>query len=73
MSATMICAYMGCLLILAGIGMVVYQMYKVNWSAPARRYAEIGLRGIKLQTTYPGLIVIAIGAGMVIVGAVTSN
>jgi hypothetical protein len=63
---------MGCLLILVGIGMVIYQMQKVSWSRPPMRGATVGPKGITVKTTYPGIILIAIGAVMVMVGAATS-
>lgn len=65
---------MGAVLIIVGIGMVAYQMAKVSWSRPPTRSANISpTKGIILKTTYPGLIVIGIGAVMVMVGAATSS
>jgi len=54
--------------------MVGWQMAKVSWLRPSTRTASISpTKGITLKTSYPGLIVIAIGAVMVMVGAATSN
>jgi hypothetical protein len=67
------CSALGAVLILAGIAMVAYQMRKVDWGRPPSRSANIGPKGITLKTTYPGLIVIGIGAVMMMVGATTSH
>jgi hypothetical protein len=55
---------MGCLLIIAGLAMVAYQMRMVSWKHPPERSASVSHEGLALKTTYPGLVVIAIGAAM---------
>jgi hypothetical protein len=69
----MVATITGVVLIVVGIAMVIFQMSKVSWARPPSRTAKIGPKGIELKTTYPGLIVIAIGAVMVMVGTATSN
>lgn len=69
----MITTITGIALIITGIAMVIYQMSKVSWSRPPTRSAKIGPKGIELKTTYPGLIVIAVGAVMVMVAQATSH
>jgi hypothetical protein len=64
---------MGSVLILAGVAMVIFQMSKTSWSRPASRSANIGPKGITLKTTYPGIILIGIGAMMMMVGTATSK
>jgi formate hydrogenlyase subunit 3/multisubunit Na+/H+ antiporter MnhD subunit len=73
MTGSFACTAMGSVLILAGIAMVIFQMGKTSWSRPASRSANIGPRGITLKTTYPGIILIGIGAVMVMAGAATSK
>jgi hypothetical protein len=73
MSPSLISSIMGSVLIVAGIAMVIYQMGKVSWARPPVRSAHISPKGVAVRTTYPGIVVIAIGAVMVMVGAVTSN
>jgi hypothetical protein len=63
---------MGCLLILVGIGLVVFHIFKVL-HAPILGTAKVGPTGIEPRTSYPGILLIAIGAAMVMVGAATSN
>jgi hypothetical protein len=72
MSPSIASTVLGAILILTGIWMVTYQMRKVSWRNPPTRRATVGRGGIKLSTTYPGLVVIAIGAVMVMVGTITS-
>jgi hypothetical protein len=62
----------GCLLILVGLGLVVFYINKVP-RPPALGTAKAGLPGIEPRTSYPGILLIFIGAAMVMVGVATSN
>jgi len=73
MKAPYIATLMGCVLILSGIVMVAYQMSKISWDRVPTRALQFGRGGIVLKTTYPGLILVGIGAVLVMTGAITSN
>jgi hypothetical protein len=64
---------LGAILIFTGIGMVIYQMRRVSWNQPPARSMHLDKKGITLKTTYPGIVVIAIGAVLVLVAAGVSN
>jgi hypothetical protein len=66
-------AIMSAVLIIVGLGMVIFQMSRVSWTRPPSRKAQIGMKGITLQTTYPGLIVIGIGAVMMLAAVVKGS
>ena len=57
-------------LILIGVAMVAYQMSRVSWDAPATRSIDVSRSGVSIKTTYPGILVIAIGAITVLTGVV---
>lgn len=71
MTPSLISAIMGSVLIAAGIGLVIYQMQR----SPAKHFthtrsATVSPKEITVKTTYPGLVMIAIGAVMVLAGVV---
>jgi putative Mn2+ efflux pump MntP len=59
---------LGALLILVGLWMVVSQFRKASWENPPTRSLEVRRTGFSVKTTYPGIILILIGAVMVLVG-----
>jgi hypothetical protein len=63
---------MGCVLIVFGMGLVVVQIKSRPMSGRPRGLS-FDMQGIRLQTTYPGIILIGIGAVLLLVGATTSS
>lgn len=72
MTPSLISSIMGCVLILFGMGLVLFQIKTTPMSGRPRGL-NFGLKGIRLQTTYPGIIVIGIGAVLLLIGATTSK
>ena len=70
MTTSWICSIMGSVLIVFGMGLVVFQIRSRPMSGRARGL-NFSTRGIRLQTTYPGIILIGIGAGLLLIGAIT--
>jgi hypothetical protein len=72
MNGSVVSTVMGCLLILVGIGLIIFQIITTPHS-PVLGTAKVGLTGIESRTSYPNIILIALGAAMVMAGAATSN
>jgi hypothetical protein len=72
MIGSLVSTIMGCLLILVGIALMVFHIIKAPLP-PVLATAKVGRTGIEPRTSYPGILLIAIGAAMVMVGAATSN
>lgn len=72
MIGSLVSTTMGCLLILVGITLLVLYIIKAP-PPPVLGTAKVGLTGIEPRTSYPGILLIAIGAAMVMVGAATSS
>jgi len=74
MDRTMIVVIMGTLLVLAGIALVTLQMLRKGRQPPKRSAsAKIGPVQFSLATTFPGLLVIALGVILLIVGLLTGR
>jgi hypothetical protein len=59
----------GAALILAGLVLVVLQVWQSRGTRdPMNRSLQVGPSGLTLTTTYPGLILIALGVALEIVG-----
>jgi hypothetical protein len=72
MSGSLVSTVMGCLLIFAGIGLIIFQIIQAP-HPPVLGTAKVGLTGIEPRTSYPNIILIALGAAMVMAGAATSQ
>lgn len=73
MSAGSVCLALGALLVVAGLAMMISQIRAQKWKREHMRGAEFGPKGISLKTTFPGLLVIGIGAVLVMTGATLSG
>ena len=73
MSKGLILLVVGVVLILAGLGLVIYQIRKVNLDRALMRGMDFGPKGISLKTSFPGLVVMAIGAVLAVIGSATPN
>lgn len=62
---------LGALLVVVGIVLVIYQMVGVPKSIDMRRDVSFKPTGISMKTSYPGLIMIGIGAILLPMGHVT--
>jgi hypothetical protein len=71
-SLSLVSTVMGCLLILVGIGLLIFHIIKAS-QPPVLGPAKVGVSGIEPRTSYPGIFLIAIGAAMVMAGAATAN
>jgi hypothetical protein len=73
MGLSIVSVSLGTLLILIGIWMAIHQFRRTSLENAVYRTIDIGRSGVSLKTTYPGIILIAIGAVMVIVGTATGQ
>jgi hypothetical protein len=72
MNGSLVSTVMGCLLIIVGIGLIVFQIIQAP-QPPALSTTKVGPTGIEPRISYPNIILIALGAGMVMAGAATSH
>jgi hypothetical protein len=73
MSADQITPYLGALLIVVGLGLAAFQMARQGPPPhTVRRGASVSQRGLKIEPTYPGLVLIGIGALLVLISAVAN-
>ena len=70
MDGSFVSTVMGCLLILVGIGLLGFHIIVKAPHSPALGIAKAG---IEPRTPNPSIILIALGAAMVMVGAATSH
>jgi hypothetical protein len=72
MNGSLVSTIMGCLLILVGIGLIIFEFIKPP-HPPVLNANQVSLPGIAPRSSYPNIILIALGAGMVMAGAATSH
>jgi hypothetical protein len=72
MNGSLVSTVMGCLLILVGIGLIIFEIIRTP-HPPVSSAAKVGLPGTEPRASYPNIILIALGAGMVMAGAATSH
>ena len=72
MNFALVCVTMGCVLIVAGIGLVVYEMLKPTRTKAGFNFFNENLRPLPLQvrlhTKSSGIVLICIGAVLLLVG-----
>jgi uncharacterized membrane protein len=74
MTLTNLPSIIGAVLIVAGLLMIAYQMARTKgWDDEPSRSGSFSPTEIKISTTYPGLIVVALGVFMLTVGAITGR
>lgn len=66
MSPSSIASVLGAILVVSGIGLVMYQLVFRPPPRGATRSAKISRSGFQARTNYPGIIMIGIGALLVI-------
>lgn len=74
-AASIVLVVLGAVLVLAGLGLTVWQMFgkERQRPLPSRRLsAHAGPVKFDLQTTFPGLIVIGFGVVLLVIGAATN-
>jgi hypothetical protein len=72
MNGSLVSTIMGCLLILVGIGLIIFEIIKPP-HPPVLSATQVNLPGIAPRASYPNIILIALGAAMVMAGAATSH
>ena len=72
MNGSLVSTVMGCLLVLVGIGLIFFEIIKLP-HPPLSNANQVSLPGIAPRSSYPNIILIALGAGMVMAGAATSH
>jgi hypothetical protein len=76
MNGSMMASILGAVLILAGIGLVIYQMVmkaRHQTSVMRSAHVEAGPFKFDFKTSFPGILIIGLGVLLVIVGAITGK
>jgi hypothetical protein len=60
-------------LVLAGLVMIGYQMFKTSGWGSVSRGASFDRSGFKLKTTFPGIIVLGLGVFVLVIGSLTGS
>jgi hypothetical protein len=66
---------LGAFLIIVGVILIVAQMIQAMKlrQRPQSRRVTLSATGVRVQTTYPGIILVCVGSVMAMVGATVSN
>jgi hypothetical protein len=72
MNGSLVSTIMGCLLIPVGVGLIILEIIKPP-QPPVLNANQVNLPGIAPRTSYPNIILVALGAAMVMAGAATSH
>lgn len=75
MSGSQFSSWVGALAVVAGILLVAFQLLRPRKGKPHSRGlgGSVGPIHLRLQTTFPGLLVIGLGVILVAIGALTSK
>lgn len=76
MNGSLIASILGAILVLAGVGLVIYQMIRPARSQTSKMrsaHVEAGPFKFDFKTSFPGILIIGLGVLLVIVGAFTGK
>ena len=60
----------GAILVVAGLILTLWQMFTAKGAKPQLRHLTAGPHGIRMTTTYPGLIMIGLGVLLLLFGRI---